>query len=86
MSDTMEQYWKNKYIESEKERYSYLTLASRMTGYYGTVAKYNDGVPKQVKVRMLEALIEFWNDASPESSLTQEWIKGWEKDIKEISA
>ena len=86
MSDTMEQFWKNKYIESEKDRLSYLTLASRMTGYYGTIAKYDDGVPKHVKVRMLEALIKFWNDADPESGLTQEWIAGWEKNIKEISA
>jgi len=86
MYNTMEEYWKNKYNEAEKERYNYLSVASRMVGYFGTIAKYDDAVPKQVKVRMLEALIKFWNDADPDSRITQEWTKEWEKDIKEISA
>jgi len=82
---TMEQFWKNKYNETDKQRYEYLSLASKMTGYYGAIAKYDSSVPKQTRIRMLEGLINMWNEVDPNSTLTQEWIAGWKKEIEEIS-
>ena len=82
---TMEQFWKKRYNEADKTCTEYITLASKMTGYFGSLAKYDSSIPKHVKIRMLQGLIDMWNNVDPNSTLTQEWIKGWEKEIKEIS-
>jgi len=82
---TMEQFWKDKYTETDKERYNYLSMASKMTGYYGSLAKYDPSIPKHVKIRMLQGLIDMWNDVNPNSDLTQEWIKDWSKEIENLS-
>ena len=85
MNDTMEQFWKSKYNEADKGRSEYITLAARMTGYFGSLAKYSVGISKQDKIRMLEQLIKLWENVDSHSSLTQDWIAGWKKDIEEIS-
>ncbi len=82
---TMEQFWKDKYTETDKERYNYLSMASKMTGYFTAMAKYNSSIPKQGRIRMLKYVIELWNDVNPNSELTQEWIAGWEKEIENLS-
>jgi hypothetical protein len=84
-TNTMEQFWKQRYNETDKERADYVTLAARMTGYFGGIAKFDNSVPKQTRTRMLQGLIDMWNDINSGSQLHQEWIKGWEKEIKEIS-
>ena len=86
MYDTMEEYWKARCQEANEERYSYMTVASRLAGYYGALAKYDESVPKQVRIRMLQNLIETWEKMFPDDSLSQEWIAGWKKDIERISA
>jgi len=82
---TMEQFWKNKYTETDKERYDYLLLASKMTGYYGSLAKYDSSIPKHAKIRMLQGLIDMWNDINSNPELTQSWIKDWKKEIETLS-
>ena len=86
MYDTMEEFWKAKYQEANEERYNYITLASRLTGYYGSLAKWDDSIPKHTKIRMLQNLIDMWSNISPNDSLTREWIEGWKKDIEKLSA
>ena len=85
MYDTMEQFWKAKYQEANEERYNYLLLASKMTGYYGSLAKWDNSIPKHTKIRMLQGLIDMWNNIDSTSEMTQDWIAGWKKDIEEIS-
>lgn len=85
MYDTMEEYWKVRYQEVNEECYNYMTVASRLAGYYGALAKYDESVPNQVRIRMLQNLIEIWGKMFPDNSLTQEWIAGWKKDIERIS-
>ena len=86
MYDTMEEYWKVRCQEANEERYNYMTVASRLTGYYGALAKYDESIPSQVRIRMLQNLIETWEKMFPDNSLTQEWIENWKKDIEKISA
>ncbi len=83
---TMEQFWKQRYNETDKERADYVMLAARMTGYFGGIAKYDSSVPKQTRIRMLEAMVKFWNEVEDNNSeTTQEWITGWKKDIENLS-
>ncbi len=84
-TNTMEQFWKAKYQEANEERYNYLMLASKMTGYYGSLAKWDSSIPKHTKIRMLQGLIDMWNNLFPNELLTQEWITGWKKDIENLS-
>jgi hypothetical protein len=86
MENVMEQFWKNKYTEMDSERYKYVMLASRMTGHFGGLAKFDSSIPKQARVRMLECLVELWNELDPDSKLTQEWIESWKKEIQALSA
>ena len=86
MNDTMEQFWKSKYNEADKGRSEYITLAARMTGYYGSIAKYDSSVSKPTRIRMLEAMVKFWSEVEDNNSeTTQNWIAGWKKDIEELS-
>ena len=85
MYDTMEQFWKAKYQEANEERYNYLLLASKMTGYYGSLAKQDNSIPKHTKIRMLQGLIDMWNDINSNPELTQSWIKDWKKEIETLS-
>ncbi len=43
------------------------------------------GFPKHVKIRMLQGLIDMWNDINSGSQLHQEWIAGWKKEIETLS-
>lgn len=84
--NTMEQFWKKRYTETDKQRYNYLSLAAKMTGYYGAIAKYDSTIPKRARIRMLEGLINMWNEVEDsDSELTQEWIEGWKKEIENLS-
>jgi len=81
----MEQFWKAKYQEANEERYNYLMLASKMTGYYGSLAKWDSSIPKHTKIRMLQGLIDMWNNIDSTSEMTQDWIAGWKKEIETLS-
>ena len=82
---TMEQFWEKRYNETDKERADYVMLAARMTGYFGGIAKFDSTVPKHVKIRMLQGLIDMWNDIDSDLQLHQEWVAGWKKEIEELS-
>jgi len=85
-TNTMEQFWKQRYTEADKQRYDYLTLAAKMTGYYGSIAKYDSSVPKQTRIRMLEAMVKFWNEVEDSNSeITQNWIEDCKKEIETLS-
>jgi predicted oxidoreductase len=81
---TMEQFWEKRYNETDKERADYVMLAARMTGYFGGIAKFDSTVPKHVKIRMLQGLIDMWNDIDSGLQLHQEWVAGWKKEIEEL--
>ena len=85
MYDTMEEFYKAKYDEANEERFKYLRATSQLTGYFSTLAKYSSGMPAKERIRVFERLIELWIDTDPDSSLTQEWIKSWEEEIKKLS-
>jgi len=82
---TMEQFWKQRYNETDKERADYTMLAAKMTGYFGGIAKFDSTVPKHVKIRMLQGLIDMWNDINSGSQLHQDWVEGWKKEIENLS-
>jgi len=81
----MEQFWKQRYNETDKERADYTMLAAKMTGYFGGIAKFDSTVPKHVKIRMLQGLIDMWNDINSGSQLHQDWVEGWKKEIENLS-
>ena len=84
-TNTMEQFWEKRYNETEKERADYIMLAARMTGYFGGIAKFDSTVPKQTRIRMLQGLIDMWNNIDSGLQLHQDWIEGWKKEIEELS-
>jgi len=84
MYDTMEQFWEAKYTEANDERWKYLRATSQMTGYFAALALYDDNMPNNARIRMLERLIELWHELDPASETTNEWTLKWQEKIKEL--
>ena len=67
----------------------YMTRSSSLatiTGYVSGLAKYTDEIPKRVRIRMLQMLIEEWRKLEPNDEQYKRWCDEWEEKIKEISA
>ena len=64
---------------------NYVLTASKLTGYIGALAKWDDSIPVPVRIRMLQYLIEAWMETDGEKSyLTQQWIEGWKNEIEKL--
>lgn len=85
MYDTLEEFYKAKYTEANDDRFRYLRALSEMTGYLGIMAKYSSDVSVKERIRIFERLIELWEKVDPDSETTYEWVKGWKKEIEELS-
>ena len=84
MYDTLEDFYKAKYDEANTERWKYLRATSQMTGYFAALALYDDNMPNNARVRVLERLIELWHELDPASETTNEWTLKWQEKIKEL--
>ena len=69
----------------EKTKMELTSAISQMTGYFGGIAKYDDSVPVRTRVRMLQALIDYWTQLDPDSDTTKAWVQEWKDEIKKIS-
>ena len=81
---TMEEFYKAKYDEANDERWKYLRATSQMTGYFAALALYDNNMPNNACIRMLERLIELWHELDPASETTNEWTLKWQEKIKEL--
>ena len=77
MYDTLEDFYKAKYDEANTERWKYLRATSQMTGYFAALALYDNNMPNNARVRVLERLIELWHELDPASETTNEWTLKW---------
>ena len=84
MYDTLEDFYKAKYDEANTERWKYLRATSQMTGYFAALALYDNNMPNNARVRVLERLIELWHELDPASETTNEWTLKWQEKIKEL--
>ena len=84
MYDTLEDFYKAKYDEANTERWKYLRATSQMTGYFAALALYDNNMPNNARIRVLERLIELWHELDPASETTNEWTLKWQEKIKEL--
>jgi hypothetical protein len=59
---------------------------ARMTGYFGSMAESNEGIPTSARIRMIQMLIQEWNKIDPESETTKKWVAEWEEIIEKLQA
>lgn len=85
MYNTLEEFYKVKYNEANTDRFKYLKALAEMTGYLSIMARFSSGVHVKERIRIFEHLIKLWIKVDPDSETTHEWVKGWEKEIQELS-
>lgn len=75
---------KTQLLEKATEQLSKInTISGQLTGVLSAHAKYNNEIPTPVRVRMLDMLIQIWEENDPNSCVTEKWVREWKAE-KEI--